>query len=217
MNTRKSPVNQWHSIGLLLALLLSLPLASCAPSPTPEPPTAAPTTEPEVATPSPPPPTPTTESLSPPTLEELQNAEYESEWTQEGTAPLADGEYREPAAPGSATETAVMLTDHIAFGELDGQPAAAVVLVTDPGGSGTFYDLAVVVNQDGQPVHVATQNLGDRVKIFSLSIENEEIVVDMIAHGPDDPMCCPPRRSPRRIDSKKMSCLTLSPKKSPSA
>jgi len=127
-----------------------------------------------------------------PTEDELKNATYKSEWTQSGTAPLTDGEYSEQAAPGSATKTVVKLTDHIAYGQLgDYQQAAAVVLVTDPGGSGTFYDLAVVVNQDGKPVNVASTHLGDRVKINSFSIENGEIVVDMITHGPKDPMCCP--------------------------
>jgi hypothetical protein len=33
--------------------------------------------------------------------EALTNAEYKSEWTQSGTAKLVNGEYREPAAPGS--------------------------------------------------------------------------------------------------------------------
>jgi len=127
-----------------------------------------------------------------PTEDELKNTTYKSEWTQSGTAPLTDGEYSEQAAPGSATKTVVKLTDHIAYGQLgDYQQAAAVVLVTDPGGSGTFYDLAVVVNQDGKPVNVASTSLGDRVKINSFSIENGEVVVDMITHGPNDPMCCP--------------------------
>jgi hypothetical protein len=123
--------------------------------------------------------------------EALKNMEYKSEFTQSGVAPLTDGEYREQAAPGSATETIVMLTDHVARGQLNGQEAAAVILVTDPGGSGTFYDLAVVVEQDGQPVNVATTLLGDRVQINALSIENNEIVVDMVTQGPEDPMCCP--------------------------
>jgi heat shock protein HslJ len=126
-----------------------------------------------------------------PSEDVLKNMAYESEWTQSGTAPLTDGEYREQAAPGSATETVVKLTEHIAYGELNGQPAAAVILVTDPGGSGTFYDLAIVVDQDGQPVNVATTSLGDRVQISSSTIENNEIVVDMIKQGPEDPMCCP--------------------------
>jgi heat shock protein HslJ len=123
--------------------------------------------------------------------ETLKNMEYRSDFTQSGVAPLADGEYREPAAPGSATETVVTLTEYAASGQLDGQQATAVILVTDPGGSGTFYDLALVVVQDGQPVNVATTLLGDRVQIQSLSIAGNEIVVEMIAHGPEDPMCCP--------------------------
>jgi heat shock protein HslJ/predicted small secreted protein len=126
-----------------------------------------------------------------PSEEALANMTYQSEWTQSGEAPLTDSEYREQAAPGSATETVVMLTEHIAHGQLNGQPGAAVVLVTDPGGSGTFYDLAVVMEQGGQPVNVATTSLGDRVQINYLTIENNEIVVDMVNQGPDDPMCCP--------------------------
>jgi heat shock protein HslJ len=126
--------------------------------------------------------------------EALKNMTYKSTWTESGEAALVDGEYREQAAPGSATETVVQVTDHVAYGDLNGQPAAAVVLVTDPGGSGTFYDLAVVVEQDGQPVNVATTSLGDRVQINSLSIENNQIFVDMVTQGPDDPMCCPTRQ-----------------------
>ena len=125
------------------------------------------------------------------TEEALSNAVYRLEWTESGLAPLADGEYREQAAPGSATEIVVKLAEHIAFGELGGQDAAAVILVTDPGGSGTFYNLAVVVEEVGQPVHMATTLMGDRVQINSLSIQGGEIVVDMITHGSDDPMCCP--------------------------
>jgi heat shock protein HslJ len=123
--------------------------------------------------------------------ESLKNMEYMSEWTQSGTAPLTDGEYREQAAPGSATETVVQITPYVAYGQLDGQQAAAVILVTDPGGSGTFYDLAVVVEQGGQPVNIATTSLGDRVQVNSLAIAGNEIVVDMITQGPEDPMCCP--------------------------
>ena len=38
---------------------------------------------------------------------------------------------------------------------------------------------------------MARIQLGDRVQIKSLHIENGEIVVDMLTQGPDDPMCCP--------------------------
>jgi heat shock protein HslJ len=127
--------------------------------------------------------------------EELANMEYKSDWTQSGVAPLSNGQYSEPAAPGSATEIAVALTEWVAYGLLNGQEAAAVILVTNPGGSGTFYDLAVVVEQDGQPVNVATTLLGDRVTINALAIEDNQVVVDMITQGPEDPMCCPTQRA----------------------
>jgi heat shock protein HslJ len=131
-------------------------------------------------------------SLRPLTEEALKNAVYNSEWPQDGLAQLTDGEYRKPIMEGSATELVIRLMD-VVFGDLDGDGVsdAAVVLVTDPGGSGTFFELAAVVNRDGNPEHVATTFLGDRAQIEALSIEAGQIVVEMITHGPDDPMCCP--------------------------
>ena len=121
----------------------------------------------------------------------LANMEYKSEYTASGTAPLEDGKYSEEAAPGSASKIEVTLTDQDAVGELNGEPAAAVVLTTDPGGSGTFYDLAVVMEEGGKPVNVAVTSLGDRVQVNSVAIEDNQIVVDMVQSGPNDPMCCP--------------------------
>ena len=124
-------------------------------------------------------------------LETLQNAEYRTEWTPEGTVRLESGEYRAPAAPGSASEIVVQLSEYVAVGELDGQSAAAVILNSSGGGSGTFVELHVMVERNGQPYDAAWTQLGDRVQINSLAIEDNQIVVDMITHGPDDPMCCP--------------------------
>jgi heat shock protein HslJ len=170
---------QW---GVLL-VVLSLVLAGCQEEATPTP---APTV---------PSPTPAAPEMAAPEMAALQNMTYKIDTTQSGEAPLTDGEYRESVAPGSATETVVTMTDHVAFGELsDGEPAAAVVLTSDPGGSGTFYYLAVVKLRNGQPVNVATTGLGDRVQMQSVAIRNGEIVVDMVAHGPEDPMCCPTQR-----------------------
>jgi len=127
-----------------------------------------------------------------PSKEELKNTVYTSEWTETGLAQLTDGEYREPISTDSATEIVVQLTDNLVAGELgEGGQAAVVVLVTQPGGSGSFYDLAIVARIDGIPVNVATTFIGDRVQIDAITIDNGEIVLDMITHGPDDPMCCP--------------------------
>ena len=71
------------------------------------------------------------------------------------------------------TETRVKLTDWIAFGKVNGDAAAAVVLVTDPGGSGTFYDLALVIRRNGRLLNPATAHLGDQVRINSLAMEGK--------------------------------------------
>jgi heat shock protein HslJ len=122
---------------------------------------------------------------------ELANATYPSQYTSSGSVTLENGRFSEQAAPGSATQITVRMTRYLAYGELNGQPVAAVVLVSDPGGSGTFYDLYVMANQNGQPTSVASTLLGDRVDIHSVAIENNQIVVDMVQAGPDDPLCCP--------------------------
>ena len=127
------------------------------------------------------------------TREELANMSYLSEWSESGVVQLVNGEYRAPVAEGSATELVVMLTNYAAFGDLDGdgQEEALVVLVTNHGGSGTFFDLAVVRKQGESLTNLATTLLGDRVQIKSIRIENSEAMVDMLTHGPDDGMCCP--------------------------
>ena len=51
--------------------------------------------------------------------------------------------------------------------------------------------LDAVVNERGQPKSIALADLGDRVKINSLSIQAGKIVIDMVVHGPKDPACCP--------------------------
>jgi hypothetical protein len=71
-------------------------------------------------------------------------------------------------------------------------------LISDAGGSGTFYDLAVVVDRDGEPVNVATTFLGDRLIINGLNLDGDEIVVDMITSGPNDPLCCPSQQVIKR-------------------
>lgn len=126
------------------------------------------------------------------TDEALLNATYKNEFVTAGTVTLVDGKYTEQAVPGSAISTTVSLVEPIAYGELaDGQPAAAVVLVTSSGGSGTFYTLHLMQDLNGQPINVATTFLGDRIQLNSVAFQDGQIVVDMVTQGPGDAMCCP--------------------------
>ena len=138
---------------------------------------------------------PKTPELPPPlTVEMLKNAEYHSEWPAEGVAKLTDGEYEEEIVPGAASKLVIVVyPDRYAFGDLngDGVDDAAVVLATSGGGSGTFISLEAVINDQGRPKHVASAELGDRARIESVVIESGEITVELVTHGPDDPLCCP--------------------------
>jgi hypothetical protein len=125
-------------------------------------------------------------------VESFKNMDFRSGFTASGRAPLVNGEYREAGASGSASETVVRLADPIVFGELpDARLAAAMPLTTNTGGSGTFYELALVVDLNGAPLNIASTFLGDRIKINSIKFENGQVVLDLIKQGPDDPMCCP--------------------------
>jgi len=120
------------------------------------------------------------------TPEALGNIVYKTEMVPDG-AQLTDGKYED-----TANSTIVVLAPKpIAYGTLNGQDAAAVVIAENGGGSGTFVYLAVVVDQDGTPVNVATTLLGDRVYVTSLAIADDQITLEAVAQGPNDPMCCP--------------------------
>ena len=126
-------------------------------------------------------------------VEALKNAEYRSEFAGEGKARLVDGTHVEKESPNSATELRMTLSDTIAQGDLngDGVADAAVILVSNPGGSGTFYELVAVINQNGQPRHGASILLGDRVQVKQMTIKDGQITVRMVTQGPNDPMSTP--------------------------
>ena len=125
------------------------------------------------------------------TIEMLENLEYPLEYANNGRAKLVEGEFREPAAPGSATETIIKISEFTSFGELNEEPAAGVILVSDPGGSGTFYDLALVVLRDSIPAVLGTAFLGDRILVNSIELIVEGVVVDLVTQGPEDAMVSP--------------------------
>ena len=119
--------------------------------------------------------------------------------TQSGKIQLINGEYREPSTPCSVAQTVVNLTQAKAYGRLDGREVSVVILVTDLGGSGTFYDLALLVKGPQGWVNEAIAFLGDRINIHSLVIADNAVEVDMTTHGPEDAMCCPTRRVIQRF------------------
>jgi hypothetical protein len=121
----------------------------------------------------------------------LENATYSSQDTESETVHLSGGKFEDPSA-----HVWVTMLDTFATGDLDGdrRQEAVVVLATNTGGSGVFHSLHVVRDQDGRPVDAAAAELGDRIELESLSVADGRVVVDMVTHGPSDPMCCPTLR-----------------------
>ena len=64
-------------------------------------------------------------------------------------------------------------------------------LETNTAGTAVFYKLAVFGAEDDQPRNVATTLVGDRIILSDLRIEDGQIVLEMIAHGPGDADCYP--------------------------
>ncbi|BBB47429.1 hypothetical protein [Pelolinea submarina] len=124
----------------------------------------------------------------------LPDLAYPIEAAGSGTAQLIDGLFEEPAAPGSAAIIRIQLGTAQVFGDVnnDGFEDAAVTLVVDAGGSGTFTYLALVLNQDGTPQALPAVFLGDRIAVQSLSIQPSQVVVDLLTRAADEPMSAEP-------------------------
>ena len=138
-------------------------------------------------------PTATTAPLKP-TVDLLSNAVYQSDMTASKTAKLAGGKYEEAAAPGSASKITVMLVPaSLGLGDLNADAAddAAVILASSGGGSGTFISLHAVVSEKGALKDAAWVTLGDRVQVKSVAVSGGIITINMVRHGPNEPLCCP--------------------------
>jgi hypothetical protein len=95
---------------------------------------------------------------------------------------LAGGRSEREAAPGSATKTVTTLAEQQASVDVDrdGRPDTVVILIHQPGGSGTFFYLAVLLNAPTGASATGAVLLGDRIKVSSLRGDGAVIVVEML-------------------------------------
>lgn len=105
---------------------------------------------------------------------------------------LTDGLSQVPAAPGSATLITTMTTSRQSSVDLNGDALtdAAVILTHDPGGSGTFYYLAVV--EAGATGAAPTLLLGDRIVVDGVTAAHGQIVVQYLDRAPGEPFAVAP-------------------------
>lgn len=130
------------------------------------------------------------------TLEMLKNAEYYFA-LYEVKARLIAGQHEEEELVDKEDYryifSAGLVEDKVAFGDLnnDGKEDAAVIVFSAGGGSGVFYELAVMTNENGNPYHLTSKYLGDRVKINSITVKDGIITLEMVVHDLGDASCCP--------------------------
>ena len=98
------------------------------------------------------------------------------------------------AVPGSATKIITAVFGNPVFGDLDGngKTDAAILLVQDPGGSGTFYYVAAALGTDGEYSGTEAVFIGDRIKPEDMDIRNGTVLVKYKDRKPNDAMSVSP-------------------------
>ncbi len=193
--TTPSPTSEPATATLPLATVLP-PTLTASPEPTATPqPTDTPTPQPT----DPPSPTATQVPTDTPTpaaeltLALLRNGRYPTTFVDSGIVQLEDGEFQQIVSADSPLRAYARLSDVYALGDLneDGRADAAVILATNTGGTGIFYELFVVEMVDNTASVVDSAFLGDRVIIRAMSIEDAVITLDLTQQGRGDAQCCP--------------------------
>ena len=140
--------------------------------------------------------TPTTISEE---VQEIRNAQYQLGATDTPqVVQLTNGTF-EQGTPGAEDFVSAMMTDFVALGDLnaDGIEEAATLVSENYGGTGVFVFLAVYSQVDGTWAFQTSNMVDDRPQLNALSIANNEIFLDAVIHGVDEPMCCPTLRTTR--------------------
>ena len=73
----------------------------------------------------------------------------------------------------------------------DGAKDALVTIIKNDGGSGVFVSAVIMLNKKNVPVYADCKELGDRIKIDSVSMVGDTIFINSLIQGPDDAYCCP--------------------------
>lgn len=127
------------------------------------------------------------------TVDQLMNAEYQLvAQNSHQTVKLVNGSYQNGNDPTSVDYVSVTLAEFMAFGDMngDGVSDAAVLLAENYGGTGVFVSVIAMINKNGQPVQAASELVDDRPIMNSITIQDGQIYLDVIVHGPNDPGCC---------------------------
>jgi hypothetical protein len=177
-----------------LIFLLGVLLIGCRPATPPPTPSDKTQTTPGPVTESTP--APATSTAVPEEAKKILNAQYQLGATDAlQVVQLTDGKFEQ----GAGDSISVAVSDFMAVGDLnsDGTNEVAALVSENYGGTGVFVFLAVYANENGTLTFQNSTMVDDRPQLNALSIENSEIFLEAVIHGPDEPMCCPTLRTTR--------------------
>jgi len=102
---------------------------------------------------------------------------------------MVDGSFTYAFIPGAASVERYLLYRGVAFGDLNSDQVedAVVILMHVSAGTGTFYHLAAVLNEHGQPRPLAPLFLGHRIIIEQVDISTDEVALEFKAYGEEEP------------------------------
>jgi len=107
---------------------------------------------------------------------------------------LVEGKYKGEAVPGSGVEDTVQIFGVPVVGDFDddGDSDAVMMLVENPGGTGTFYYITSAVNENGKTKGTNAIFIGDRISPKNIEIQGRKIIVNYADRKPDEPMAVAP-------------------------
>jgi hypothetical protein len=107
---------------------------------------------------------------------------------------LLNGHFEREAALGSGMEIKTSVFGKPAYGDIDGDGCedAAMVIVHDPGGSGTFFYVAAALKVDGAYHGTNGVLLGDRISPQDIKIRNGVVVANYTDRRPEESMAITP-------------------------
>ncbi|WP_027716607.1 Gmad2 immunoglobulin-like domain-containing protein [Desulfuromonas sp. TF] len=113
---------------------------------------------------------------------------------------LSGGRAENQVIPGAASRTVTEIFGEPVAGDLDGDGTAdaALLLVQQTGGSGSFFHLAAALQKDRKWQGSNAVFLGDRIAPQELSVRNGLIIIRYAEHRPGEPMAAAPTSAVER-------------------
>lgn len=107
---------------------------------------------------------------------------------------LVNGKAEKETTPGSATKHAVSIFGEPIYGDLtgDGKNDAAVMLVSNPGGSGAFYYATLAIATGSTYTTTNTLLLGDRIAPQTVEVRDSRAVFNYAERKANEPMTTQP-------------------------